>query len=172
MERPVTRDDLAMIQSSGLDPMRRRALVAGAVTLLGLTATGCGTPKGGDLNSSLQAAADLNPSVNQRPSPLLIRVYELKSAAAFNQADFMSLYQSDQATLGADLLARDEFTLQPGESRPYSRTMAPETRAIGVFAAYRNLEKARWRVVVPVQPGKSVKLLIRADALAISAQAS
>ena len=75
-------------------------------------------PKATTVNGSIEAAAGLNPSVTQRPSPLMIRIYELKSAAAFNQADFMSLYQSDQVTLGADLLAKEEMMLQPGESRP------------------------------------------------------
>ena len=106
----------------------RRGLAAEAARtarlscLLGmLLIAGCGTspPKPAKVNGTIQAAASLNPSVSARPSPLRMRVYELKSAAAFNQADFMSLYQSDQATLGADLTGREEFILQPGEARPW-----------------------------------------------------
>jgi type VI secretion system protein VasD len=124
------------------------------------------------VTGSIQGASELNPSVTQRPSPLLLRVYELKSPTAFNQADFMALYQADQATLGADLVAREEFMLAPGEIRPYRKTLAPETRFIGVVAAYRNLEQATWRTIVPViRPGQAQaqKLVIRADSLAVSA---
>lgn len=126
-------------------------------------------PKQASVSGSISASADLNPSVSQRPSPLQLRIYELRTAAAFNQADFVALYQSDTATLGADLVAREELMLQPGETRPYTRPLAPDTRFVGVVAVYRLLERATWRVVVPVQPGRAQKLTIRADALAVTA---
>jgi len=129
-------------------------------------------PKATTVNGSIEAAAGLNPSVTQRPSPLMIRIYELKSAAAFNQADFMSLYQSDQVTLGADLLAKEEMMLQPGESRQYTKKLSAETRFLGVFGAYRNLEQATWRSIAAVQPGQSQKIAIRAEPLAVSATVS
>lgn len=145
----------------------------GSAGLLGLMMAGCSSaPKVASLAGSIQAAADINPSVSQRPSPLLLRVYELKSAASFNQADFMALYQSDSATLGADLVSREEFTLQPGESRPYNKKLGPETRFLAVFAGFRHLEKARWRVAVPVEAGRAQKVLIRAEALSVVALVS
>ena len=158
--------------------VRRRLLglaVGGAVTAL-LPACG-GAPKPAPvvttlLDGSLQAAAGVNPSVSQRPSPLLVRVYELKGATTFSNADFVALFQRDQAELGADIVSREEMMLSPGESVPIKKTLAPETRFIGVFAAYRDLERARWRAVVAVDIGKKNKLLVRADELAISATLS
>lgn len=132
--------------------------------------SGCKTaPILTEVTGNIQGATELNPSVNQRPSPLLLRLYELKSATTFNQADFMALYQADQATLGADLVAREEIMLAPGEARPYKKSLAPETRFIGVVAVYRNLESATWRTIVPVQSGKAQRLTIRAESLAVSA---
>ncbi len=150
---------------------RRRVVLSLTALALAAVATGCGSsgPKPTRLEGSIAAATGLNPSVNNRPSPLLLRVYELRSQTAFNQADFMSLYQSDQATLATDLVVREEFMLQPGEMRPYSKQLSPETRFIGVIAVYRNLERATWRAVVPVVPGKTQKLAVRADSLALSA---
>jgi type VI secretion system protein VasD len=146
----------------------RRACVSMLATLL---VAGCGTspPKPAKVNGTIQAAAGLNPSVSDRPSPLRMRVYELKSATAFNQADFMSLYQSDQSALGADLAAREEFILQPGETRPWVKTLGADTRFIGIVALYRDLERSVWRTVVPVQPGREYKMAIRADARALTA---
>ena len=118
---------------------------------------------------SIQAAPQLNPSVNKRPSPLQLRIYELKAAAAFGSADFMSLYQADQTALSADFVAREEFVLQPGETRAYNKTLAAETRFIGVVGVYRDLERATWRTVVAVQPNKAQTLTIRAGELAVSA---
>lgn len=169
----MTRDGVVLIRETGLAPQRRHLLgigVAGGLVLLG---AGCSSaPKVASLSGSIQAAADLNPSVSQRPSPLLLRVYELKTAAGFNQADFMALYQSDTATLGADMVSREEFTLQPGETRPYNKLLGPETRFLAVFAGFRNLEKARWRVAVPVEAGRAQKVLIRAEALSVAALVS
>ena len=157
---------------------RARSLVlrvAGA-SLFGaaLLGAGCGgapkPPPPTVVNGAIQASPQLNPSVNQRPSPLVLRVYELKSPAAFNSADFMALYQGDQATLAADLVARDEFMLQPGENRPYKKTLGADTKFIGVIGAYRNLEKSTWRAVVQVIPNKPQTLTIRAGDLAVSAE--
>lgn len=121
------------------------------------------------VSGSIQAVAGLNPSVNQRPSPLRIVIYELTSAATFNKADFMALYQSDQATLGQEFVAREEITLLPGETKPYARTLAPQTRFLGVVAIYRDLERATWRTSLAVQPVEKLKLSVVADKLSVSA---
>ena len=125
-------------------------------------------PSVASVAGSIQAAADLNPSSSQRPSPVLLRMYELKSVTAFNQADFMSLYRGDQAALGADLVAREELTLNPGETRPLNKTLAPETRFLGIVALYRDLERATWRTTVAIKPGTQHKLDIRAERLAVT----
>jgi type VI secretion system protein VasD len=138
-----------------------------------LSTAGCSSaPKPTAVSGNIEASVGLNPSVTQRPSPLLLRIYELKSAAAFNQADFMSLYQADQGTLGAELVTREEVMLQPGETRPFAKKLSVDTRFIGVVAAYRNLEQATWRSITAVQPGRSQKITIRADPLSVSATVS
>ena len=151
----------------------RRRLLAAFVSAPTLALGACsmfGGTKPTTVDGSVIAAKDLNPSVSQRPSPLTLRIYELKSDTAFNRADFMSLYQTDQASLGADVLVREEWMVQPGETRPYKKTLNADTRFIAVFGAYRDLERARWRTVVPVVPGKAHRLTIRADALGIAAR--
>lgn len=134
---------------------------------------GCASPKPPppptQIDGRIEAAADLNPSVSKRPSPLVVRIYELKSAAAFNAADFVSMYQNDQAQLGAELVAREELMLQPGQRLPYAKTLAPETRYLGVIAAYRDLERARWSAIAPVQPNKKQHVAIVLSDLAVSA---
>lgn len=146
---------------------------AAALALAGLLA-GCATPppKPAEVAGTIQASPQVNPSTSKRPSPLLLRVYELKTAATFNSADFMSLYQRDKTELGADLLGREEYTLAPGESRTFAKALSPDTRFIGVLAAYRDVEHARWRSVVPVQPNQKHTLVIRANELAVEAAMS
>lgn len=146
------------------------ALKAAATVGLALALAGCASaPKPTQVAGSIEASALVNPSSSQRPSPVLLRVYELKTAAAFNSADFMSLYQRDKAELGADLVAKEEFVLAPGESRKYAKTLAQETRFLGVIAAFRDVEHARWRSIVAVRPGQMQTLVIKADRLSVEA---
>lgn len=168
------------VQQEFIDEARRYALrrtLWGSATLGMAVLAGCKSApiplpfmsQPTKVSGTIVAAPGLNPSVTQRPSPLRLRIYELKSGTTFAQADFMALYQQDKATLAADLVATEEITLQPGESRPLTRTLASDTRVIGIVAIYRDLERAVWRTTVNVQPGKAHQLNIRAEPLAIAA---
>jgi len=154
------------VRTFGLHPV-----AALGVALL-LSACAGKPPPPASVTGTVQASAQINPSASKRPSPLLIRIYELKSVAAFNAADFMSLYQRDQAALSGDMLAKEEFVLEPGETKTFAKTLAPDTRFIGVVAAYRDLEHAKWRSVVPVQPSVPQKVTVKAGELAVEAAIS
>ena len=43
---------------------------------------------------------DINPDMNGRPSPIVLRIYALKSDDIFNNADFFALYENDASILG------------------------------------------------------------------------
>jgi type VI secretion system protein VasD len=113
------------------------------------------------LTVDVQATANLNPSSSGRPSPVVVRVYELKAAAPFESADFVSLFEKDQATLGGDVVARDEFVLRPGETKAIRRELDVDSKFIAVMAIFRDLERAKWRAVVPLAGGKDNALSIR-----------
>ena len=75
---------------------------------------------GGPKPTMVQAALDVQPTVNPdsrgRPSPIVIRLYALKSLGAFNSAAFFSLFEKDKDTLGSELVDSEEFQLMPGKS--------------------------------------------------------
>jgi len=102
----------------------------------------------------------------------VVRIYELKSAARFASADFMSLFQQDSSALGPDVIARDEFVLQPDGLQSISRLLAPETQAIGVMAAFRDLDRAKWRAVVDVTPGRDNSVTVELDGLEVKVSRS
>jgi type VI secretion system protein VasD len=104
---------------------------------------------------------NVNPDTRGRASPVVVRIYELKSVAGFNRADFFSLYEHDKETLGEDLIARDEAQLLPGNTSQLQRQLQPDTRSIGVVAAFRDLEHAQWRATSTVLLNKTTKLKIR-----------
>ncbi|MBT2971051.1 MAG: type VI secretion system-associated lipoprotein [gamma proteobacterium symbiont of Ctena orbiculata] len=94
---------------------------------------------------TMSAASGVNPDINSRPSPIVARIYELKSLSVFNNADFFNLFEQDVALLGEEMLMRDELHFQPGEVKMLERDLQPDTRYVGVIGAYRDIENAAWR---------------------------
>ena len=98
---------------------------------------------------SLAAATDANPDANGRPSPVVVRVYQLRTDTAFAGADFLPLFDDDQKVLGPEMITRDEFVLAPAEKRTIDVTLSGETRFVGAIAAFRDIRNAQWRGLVP-----------------------
>lgn len=143
--------------------IRRAMLLA---TLLAVAACGAAPPKPVPARALIAAAADVNPDASGRASPVVLRIYQLKEAGAFNDADFFALFEREQATLGAGLLAREEYALQPGEQRELEIEIAPEARFIGAVAAFRDIDNARWRAV-STAPEKTLRDLLRKSRVAV-----
>jgi type VI secretion system protein VasD len=132
------------------------------------------------LDISLIAQEMLNKNEQGRAAPLLVKVYELKSEAAFEAADFFDLQKNDRNVLQQDLLARDEFILRPGDTRRIYRNTHPETKVLGFIAEFRDLPRSVWRVsytLLPspeksiyraVLPNKKAKLRVEYDDSTIS----
>jgi type VI secretion system protein VasD len=111
------------------------------------------------LQLAIRAGDLLNPDYQNRPSPVVVRVYLLRAEIAFGAADFFSLFERDSATLGADLLAREELQLRPGRVVSISREFPPEARFLGVVVGFRDVEKSTWRALssLPVPPPATAK---------------
>lgn len=67
------------------------------------------------LDLALSAGERVNPDLNGRPSPVVVRLFELKHPVAFENADFFSLYERPKETLDPDLVTSEELELRPGE---------------------------------------------------------
>lgn len=137
----------------------RRRIAALGLAAAGLLIAGCASkPVVTPVSITLAAGADANPDARGRASPLTVRVYALKSPGPFEGADFFSLFEKDQATLGAELVQREEVLLRPGETRKLDLTLPADAKAIAVMAAFRDLDRARWREVRAVTPGQAQTL--------------
>lgn len=142
-----------------------------ALVLPVLLAVGCASapppPKPTIVQITIEVDAGVNPDSRGRASPVVAKFFELKSLAAFESADFFSLAEKDKETLGAELVAREEFQLQPKENRKIERKLPAESRYIGVVASFRDLERATWRAAVAIPPEKVTNLTIRFDARSV-----
>ena len=54
-----------------------------------------------------------------------------------------------------------------GETKAIDKLMPPETQAVGVMAAFRDLEPARWRGVALLMPGKDNAVTIHLEGVFI-----
>ncbi|MDH6170723.1 type VI secretion system protein VasD [Variovorax boronicumulans] len=150
----------------------RRRVAALGLAVAGLTLAGCASkPVVTPVSITLVAGADANPDARGRASPLTVRVYALKSPGPFEGADFFSLFEKDQATLGAELVQREEMLLRPGETKKLDLTLPADAKSIAVMAAFRDLDRARWREVVPVTTGKPQALTVNFGARQIRVEA-
>jgi type VI secretion system protein VasD len=96
---------------------------------------------------SVASRADANPDAAGRPSPVVLRVYQLKTDAVFSRSEFFALFDDEQKALGPELISRDEFVLTPGENRNLEITLSDDTRFVGAIAAFRDIRNAQWRVL-------------------------
>lgn len=133
------------------------ALLASALALGGCAA------KVTKVDMALEGSGKLNPDLNGRPSPVVIRVMELKHPVAFENAEFFSLYQQPRETLTPDYIGSEELELRPGEVHDLTFTAQEEARYLGVMAAYRDLSEANWRFVVPLNPKKQHNVRLYLD---------
>jgi type VI secretion system protein VasD len=128
------------------------------------------------VKTEITTAADLNPNRDNRPSPIVLFTFQLKTAEAFENADFFSLTAAEATVLGGDLIERTQSILQPGVVLPLEAEFDEEARFLGFVAAFRDIEKAQWRAVVEL-PEKGflkkmfsrTKLMIAVESLAVTA---
>ena len=143
--------------------------VVGLLTVSLLHACGSTSPPPPPLlQGTIKVDQAANPNLNGRASPIIVRVYELRSSAAFSGADFFSLFDSESETLAGDLVGREEYGVSPAETQPYRRQLQPDTKFIGVVAAFRDLEHSRWRQVVPVPAERQSTIAIGIEARAVT----
>jgi type VI secretion system protein VasD len=121
------------------------------------------------LNLRLTASDQLNPDLNGRPSPIVVRLYELKHAVAFENADFFSLYERARESLAPDMVATEELELRPGETRELKLSVEKGSRYVGVVAAYRDLSQASWRSTLHLPPRTATDVDLRLDESGIHA---
>ena len=103
------------------------------------------------LDLTLAGSERLNPDLHGRPSPIVLRLLELRHPVAFENADFFALYQNPKQALAPDWVAQEEIELRPGERRELKLSVQPGSRYVGVLAAYRDLPDAEWRFVIPLE---------------------
>jgi len=110
--------------------------------------SGCSLSRGtNELATSLSISASehLNPDIDNRASPIVLRIYQLTHIDTFNNSDFFALYENDQSLLAKDLKFREELEIKPSESSIKTLNINPDSKYIAVLGAFRDLDNAQWK---------------------------
>ncbi|RQR41212.1 type VI secretion system lipoprotein TssJ [Burkholderia sp. Bp9142] len=115
------------------------------------------------MNFVIESRSALNANEQGQSLPVVMRVYQLKDAKAFENAAYVQLIDNDKALLGGDLLGSLEATLAPGATVRLSAPMANDAQAVGVAGFFRGQGGAEWQLVIPKSRWKKtdpVKLVV------------
>ncbi len=149
------------------------AMVRAAAVLAVLPSmSGCGSspappPPPAVLDLAISGAADQNPDKGGGAEPVAVHLYELASTAKFERADVFALTEREQATLGLDVLASEEFVLSPSEKRSVKREFKKGTQFLGVAVLFQDIDQAQWRAVAPVAASGPSKLTLTIGRLSV-----
>ena len=117
-----------------------------------------GGDSGADVQLNVLVNKQVNPDPSGRASPLVVKIYELDDKLAFETKDFFSVYDASDEGLAKAILEQKEYQLNPGHEIHKGLVTNPKTKFIGIVAAFRDIEIAKWRAVAKVEPGEEHKI--------------
>ncbi len=145
----------------------KRAIGLVAAVLVVVTLSGCESANSGlggvlsldtNLTMTLLVDADINPDERDRPSPLYVRFYQLKSPKLFEKADFIDLYERDEDILGADFVDKHHLKLiQPGKGRIEKFVLDKETKYIALYAEFFQYKDSNFKLIFPVTSNNIIR---------------
>lgn len=145
----------------------RRSLLLLVVSLAVVSAIACSSSKSRvgsafnfdtDLKLTFVVDADINPDDNKSPSPVFIRMYELKSPTLFDKADFIDIYERDKEVLGGDFINKQSLKpLKPNEGRMERFVLQSGTRYVALYAEFSQYPGSVYKVIFPVTENNVIR---------------
>jgi type VI secretion system protein VasD len=117
---------------------------------------------------SITVSDKVNPDINNRASPIVMRLYELKNIGKFEEADFFKLFEDYEGALGGDLVASEKFHFKPGDIKTLGHTVSPDTKYIAVTASFRDFNQSVWRDSIAIEANKTNELEVVMERLALT----
>lgn len=131
------------------------SLLAGLVLVSACSSSKSRVGSALDLDTNLRVNfivdGNINPDENKRPSPVYVRLYELKSPTIFQKADFIDLYERDTSILGGDFVNKQVLKpLSPGVNRTDNLVLKNGTTNVGLYVEFSQYRGVNYKVIVPV----------------------
>lgn len=118
------------------------------------------------LNVDLLADDSINPDEAGQPTPVVVRIYQLRDRKAFDSVSRADLAKGDRTLLAADLNAELSTVLNPGASASLSQRMQPGTQFVAIVVLYRTTDAdGAWKQVIATKKlHADAALKVRLDA--------
>ena len=94
-------------------------------------------------------AAPKNPIGSKDPNALKIPARRAEFTLTENASFHFTLNRHRRAADLASLAGREEYEVQPGESRTWELKVPGEARFLGVTAGFRDLPNSHWKALLP-----------------------
>ncbi|RUO33737.1 type VI secretion system lipoprotein TssJ [Aliidiomarina soli] len=112
------------------------------ILLFAFFLSGCATPS---IVLDIRADETLNPDLHGQSYSVMVRMYQLKTAEEFQQADYQLLLEQGSSVLGTSLLKQEEFIVEPGEHQRLEFLREDGAQYHGVVAFFRRVDGEHWR---------------------------
>ena len=147
---------------------RREFLIAS----LGLVVVSACAPAGpGVVTIVAQGTAGMNPGPDGADRPLTLQIVQLRSAGAFDSADFFAL-QDPAAALGAEFIKADQIAITAGAPQTRAIGLDAGTTVIGVIAGFRDPGGKVFRAKAGVSATESVTFSVEVSRSGVTMRAA
>lgn len=126
-----------------------------SLALMSGCATSSYTQDEGLLLVSVKSGKEINPDINQRPSPVELHIYLLKSPSLFLELDYYSLVDRPDQALTQDLVLKESMIIRPERIEREVFKVDNNYEHIGIVVSFRDLDGSEWRDVAR-QPEKGI----------------
>jgi type VI secretion system protein VasD len=109
------------------------------------------------------SSANQNPDHNGRPSPLVLRVYQLSDETLFKNSDFYDLYDDDTKILASSLKHKDEFSIPVGQTLINTLIVHPQAKYISILGGFQDLDNATAKLSLTIDPKNPEPLCLRIE---------
>jgi type VI secretion system protein VasD len=137
------------------------ALVGLGASALGvLSASGCSSPPAQPpkpcdvqiVTLNIYAADNINPNEKGNPRPVVVRLYQLKTEVAMENATYDDILLKDKDTLGEDMMKRDEFEVFPNDLVQVKFERMKEATSLAGVALFRTPKGNSWKTFYAFPP--------------------
>ena len=124
----------------------RKLAIASVCALL----AACGGPV---VDVSLSSNATLNMNHENKPLPVVVRIYQLSEKSQFENANFSDIWKNDMSVLGDSLLTSKEVIINPSDQERIEVDKHDQAKYVGVVAIFRNPVEKKWRDIHEISTG-------------------
>ena len=117
-----------------------------------------------DLRIRFNVAENINPDESSQPKPVIVRLYELTDPTLFDRADFIDLFENDEAILGDTFISKRVLQpLVPGTRFDDSMVLGKETEFVGIFVEFLRYNESKSVVTFPVTSSNVIRDSVRIE---------